>query len=120
MARAIREARARKPILASVNSQAASAAYWLASQATSVSITPGGAVGSIGIFMLHADMSRALDQAAVTMTLIAAGEGKTYGNPYEPLADGARAQMTARVNQIYDQFVGDVARGRNSRKLATR
>lgn len=38
-----------KPVYALVNPLAASAAYWLASQAREISVTPGGAVGSIGV-----------------------------------------------------------------------
>lgn len=38
-----------KPVYALVNPMAASAAYNMASQATSISVTPGGIVGSIGV-----------------------------------------------------------------------
>lgn len=38
-----------KPVHALVNPVAASAAYWIASQATEIAVTPGGIVGSIGV-----------------------------------------------------------------------
>ena len=47
-ARAIAAFRAVKPVYALVNPLATSAAYWLASQATDVTMTPGAFVGSIG------------------------------------------------------------------------
>lgn len=50
-----------KPIVAVANSFAASAAYFIASAASSVSVTPGGMVGSIGTISLHEDLSVALD-----------------------------------------------------------
>jgi len=112
LAAEIRAARGAKPITAVANGLAASAAYWLATQADEVVITPSGEVGSIGVFAAHIDMSRALDQAGITPTLISAGKYKTEGNPYQPLSDEARAAIQARVDDFYGMFVKDVAKGR--------
>lgn len=46
---ALRGLAAAKPVHALVSPVAASAAYWIASQATDVTVTPGGIVGSIGV-----------------------------------------------------------------------
>ena len=105
-------ARQRKPIYAISNSMACSAAYWIASQATQVMVTPGGDVGSIGVYQLHMDHSGALDQAGVKVTIAKAGKYKTDGNPYEPLADSARDDMQETVDAIYAKFIKAVARGR--------
>ena len=59
-----------KPVVALVNSVAASAAYWVASQAGAVYVTPGGEVGSIGVYTLHEDVSGALEKAGIATTLI--------------------------------------------------
>src|SRR6266850_7722071 len=53
--------RAVKPIVALANGLAASAAYWLASAAHEIIVTPSGEVGSIGVYMLHEDWSKNLD-----------------------------------------------------------
>jgi signal peptide peptidase SppA len=108
----IREAREAKPIIAVANGTAASAAYWLASQADRVYATPSGQVGSIGIYAVHQDVSGALEAEGVKVSIIAAGEHKLDGHPLQPLTDDARAQMQHRVDAYYDQFVGDVAKGR--------
>ncbi|HEY3624859.1 MAG TPA: S49 family peptidase, partial [Terracidiphilus sp.] len=52
-----------KPVRAFVTGIAASAAYWLASQASSITLTPSGEVGSVGVLDLHADISKALENA---------------------------------------------------------
>ena len=101
-----------KPIVASVNAECASAAYWLASQCDEICITPSGEAGSIGVYAAHQDISQALEMEGVKMTLISAGEYKTEGNPYEPLSDEARAAIQASVNYCYGQFTSAVAKGR--------
>ncbi len=101
-----------KRIVAHVNSLAASAAYWLASQADEIVSLPSGTVGSIGIFTVHEDLSAALAKEGINITLISAGKYKTAGNPFAPLSDDERAIIQARVDTAYGQFLKDVARGR--------
>lgn len=101
-----------KPIVASANTLAASAAYWIASQADECVVTPSGMVGSIGVYAMHQEYSRMLDEAGIGTTLISAGPHKTEGNAYEPLSDDAKADIQARVDVSYGQFLGDVAAGR--------
>ena len=108
----IRAATGRKPVVAVANTRAASAAYWLASQASELVVSPSGAVGSVGVYAAHEDISRQLDAEGVTVTLISAGDNKTDGNPFEPLTDQARATIQANVDAYYRMFTADVARGR--------
>lgn len=109
----IRAARERKPIVAISNGTAASAAYWLASQASEVVVTPSGWVGSIGVYSTHEDWSGAYEQLGIKTTMISAGKYKTEGNEYEPLSDDARKHMQEMVDDYYGMFVSDVAKGRN-------
>ncbi len=113
LAAEIREARERLPIVAVANGTAASAAYWLASQADRVYAIPSGQVGSIGIFAVHMDMTEALAKEGVKPTIISAGEHKTDALDGAPLTDEGRADMQRRVDANYERFLGDVAMGRN-------
>lgn len=108
----IRAARGTKPIVAVANTTAASAAYWLASQADEVVVTPSGEVGSIGVFMRHDDLSGMNEQLGIKTTLISAGKYKTELNPWEPLSDDAKAAAQQKVDELYAMFVTDVAAGR--------
>lgn len=110
----IRGAREKKPVIAVANTLAASAAYWLASQADEVVVTPSGEVGSIGVYMEHADISASLEAQGIKPTLISAGKYKIEGNPYEALDDDALEFMQQGVDDMYDLFVSDVARGRDA------
>jgi signal peptide peptidase SppA len=112
LAAAVRDARKVKPVVAAVSSLAASAAFWAISGADSISVTPGGDVGSVGVYGAHQDISGAMEKAGVRVEFISAGEGKTDGNPYGPLSQGARAELQGHVDETYADFVRDVARGR--------
>jgi ClpP class serine protease len=70
---------------------AASAAYWIATAADEVVVTPSGQVGSIGVFATHEDISKALDMEGIKVSLISAGKYKTEGTPFSAaLRRGAR------------------------------
>jgi len=105
-------ARAQKPIIAIANSLAASAAYWIGCSASEFYVTPGGEVGSIGVWQAHFDYSQALAAEGVTPTLISAGTYKVEGNPYAPLEPEAQAFMQSRVDDYYLTFSKAVAKGR--------
>ena len=117
---AIREARASKPVVAAVNSVAASGGYYLATGADEIWVTPSGMVGSIGVYMLHIDLSKALEEAGERWTFVSAGKFKVEGNPAEPLESAARAEIQREVNVYYDLFVDAVARGRRVRQRDVR
>lgn len=106
------EARGSKPIIAIANHLAASAAYWIATAADELVITPSGEVGSVGVFAVHEDISQSLAQEGIKVSLISEGKYKTEANPYEPLTEEARAAIQMRVAEIYDQFIKSVARNR--------
>lgn len=108
----ILKSRGQKPITALANSLAASAAYWTASAADEIVVTPGGEVGSIGVVGIHEDMSAAYEKIGVKTTLLSAGRFKTEGNPYEPLSEEAASAMQARIDDYYAMFVRAVAKGR--------
>lgn len=102
-----------KPIWAMANDTATSAAYAIASAAHRVFLPRFGAVGSIGVWTMHIDMSGALEAFGVKITLVAAGAHKLDGNPFEPLPDDVRADMQSSVDHVRDGFVDAVARYRD-------
>lgn len=114
------DARGVKPIVAHVNANMASAAYWIGTAADEVVVTPSGAVGSIGVYGVHDDISKALADEGINKTLIASGKYKVEGNPFEPLSDDARAYMQTRVDAAHSNFVRTVARNRGTTISAVR
>lgn len=109
---AIREAAKQKPVVAAVNSVAGSAAYYIAAAANEIIVTPSGVTGSIGVYLLHIDASKALEEMGEKWTFVSAGKYKVEGNPAEPLTDDGRQALQSEVDRYYDMFVKDVAKGR--------
>ena len=108
----IRAAREVKPIWAHAADVACSAAYALGSQASVLTTTQTGCVGSIGVVWLHVDLSRMLDHDGVTVTLVHAGAHKVDGNEFEPLSPEILADFQKDLDSARTLFAEKVALGR--------
>lgn len=108
----IYQARSQKPIIGIANSLCASAAYWIGAQCSELYCTTGGEVGSIGVYTAHTDMSQALANDGLDITLVSAGKFKTEGNPYGPLDEEAQAAIQQSVDNYYAMFTKAVSRSR--------
>lgn len=105
-------ARISKPVIGFVDSQCASAAYWMASCCSELICTPGGETGSVGVWECHVDESEALKAAGLKPTIISAGRFKTEGTSFSPLSQEAKGFKQSRVDDYFRAFTGTVARGR--------
>lgn len=114
MAAELYAARGKKQVIAVANTLAASAAYWLASQADEIVVSPSAMVGSIGVYTIHEDISELNAKVGVRPTLIKAGKYKAETNPNEPLNPEALEHLQDQVEHAYRMFVKDVARGRGA------
>lgn len=109
----IAERRGIKPIVASVNLAACSAAYAIASAADRIVMAgPDAVAGSIGVVAVHTDLSAALAKQGAKLTFIYAGDHKVDGNPAMPLPDAVRDEWQAEVDELYARFCSVVARTR--------
>jgi signal peptide peptidase SppA len=120
LASEIYSARNQKRIIASVNSLSASAAYWLASAAHEIAVTPSGHVGSIGVLGVHMDYSKQAEAKGLTVTVVSAGKYKHEASEFSPLTGEARSYLQSIVDDRYDAFVRAVARGRNVSQKSVR
>jgi signal peptide peptidase SppA len=113
-AAAVADAASRKPVIAVVNTLAASAAYWIASQASEIVMSPSADVGSIGAMVMHVDYGKALEEAGITVTMIRSEQSpkKNEAHPFGPLSDDARANLQSRVDDAGGAFIKAVASGR--------
>jgi len=110
-----------KPIWAVADNSMYSAAYLLATSAAKIYVPEyTGGVGSVGVYVEHVDWSEYNRKLGVKVTYIAEGEGKTDGNPNEPLSDAARSALGTEVSRLYGLFSGAVARSRNLTEDAVR
>lgn len=114
-AEAIRQLSREKPTISILTDFAYSAGYLLASQARQIIMPEFGGAGSIGVVMMHADFSGALEQNGIKVTFIHAGKHKVEGNPYEALPATLRDKWQAEVEAMRDRFAAVVGKGRGSR-----
>ena len=116
MADRIYEARGTKPIYSMIDSMGASASFWLASAADMIVMTPGGDVGSVGVYAVHIDESKALEKDGISVTMVSAGKHKVEYASTGPLSDDARANLQESVDATYGKFISALARNRGTSK----
>lgn len=109
---ALSSLRAVKPVHTFAGDLMASAGYWLGSNADRITAGKMSTVGSIGVIGTHIEYSRGMENDGIKATVLRAGSEKALATPYEPLSDKAKAQMQARLDAVYGQFVEAVANNR--------
>jgi len=112
LAEAIFEARQVKPVIAYISDIGASAAYWVASQASEIYANATATVGSIGTYAAIADYSKLFESAGIKVHVIKAGEHKAAGVVGTEITEDQLAEWQRVVNSINSQFIQGVARGR--------
>jgi protease-4 len=113
----IRNVRARsgKPIIASLDSLAASGGYYIASACDTIVANSGSITGSIGVILQWMETKDLLAWAKLKPQTITSGAMKAAGSPYEDLTDAQRAYFQSIVLQLHSQFVRAVAAGRKGK-----
>lgn len=103
---------AQKTVVAQVEGTAASAAYYVASQADRILVGPGDLVGSIGVRTMLIDVSKMWEGMGARAIAVDAGEFKSAGAPGLPVTEEHVADFQRIVDFYYDDFVDRVASGR--------
>jgi len=114
LAELVYESRGEKPVVTFANGLMASAGYWIGAAADMIITEETGEVGSIGVYQMHYDYSKADEKAGVKRTLIKAGKYKAAGNDTEPLTREIQDYLEEGVDYIYSLFVDSVARYRGA------
>ena len=110
----IYEAREQKPIVTFSDGYITSGATWIGSAADQKIISPTASDGSIGVMVMHTDVSKMDETMGIKVSYITAGKYKALGNSAEPLSDEARRMIEARINETYDVFVEKMATFRDA------
>jgi len=109
----VRAAAARKPVYAYADELAASAAYWVASQADKIfANAPTAKVGSIGTLLVVPDMSGAAEKEGIRVHVIGTGPLKGAGVPGQEITDPQLEYFRGIVNETQTHFDAAVRKGR--------
>lgn len=101
-----------KPTVAYIEDLGASAAYWVASQASKVYANESALVGSIGVFTVIEDMSERAGRLGIKVHVVKAGAMKGAGVPGTPVTEDQLAEIQRLIDADYKLFVREVAKGR--------
>jgi protease-4 len=108
--RRLREAK--KPVVASLGSVAASGGYYVAVAADRIYASPGTLTGSIGVVMQLANLEGLFKKVGVEYVVVKAGAYKDVGNFARSMTPEERRILQALLDDVYDQFILAVADGR--------
>ena len=104
-----------KPVVAYIDGLGASAAYWIASQASSIFINSAstGYAGSLGVLCMSVNQSEFLAKQGVKVEILRSSRAvdKAKLNPVEEMSDDTRASVQADLDQIGDTFISAVQQG---------
>ena len=101
-----------KPVVTHTPSDMKSAGMWMGSSARRIFGAPTSESGSIGVLAIHAEKTKALDEAGIKVTVVRAGSSKALANPYEPLSAKAEASMQEGVDYVHGLFKAHMAERR--------
>lgn len=104
-----------KPVVASLDSVAASGGFYIAAACDPIIANPGTITGSIGVILQWFDMKELLQWAKVKPETITSGGLKDAGSPFRQMTDAERQYFQSVVAQLHSQFVRDVAEGRREK-----
>ncbi len=116
--RRLREAK--KPVVASLGSVAASGGYYVAVSADRIFASPGTLTGSIGVVMQLANVEGLLKKVGVEYVVVKAGAYKDVGNFARAMTVEERRILQNLLDDVYDQFISAVAEGRGLEPQAVR
>jgi len=112
IAYAIKELQTHKPVIAYASGIMASGSYYSSIYAKKIIANPGSIVGSIGVIMESADISKLMDTVGVKTQVVKQGTYKEAGTPTRQWTDAERAELETLTKDTYDLFVSDVATAR--------
>ncbi len=113
------KSRSHKPIVASLDSVAASGGFYIASACDQIVSNPGSITGSIGVILQYMDIKDLIAWAKMKPETITSGAMKDAGSPYRDLTEAERAYLQRITAQLHAQFIRAVVAGRKGKMSAS-
>jgi protease-4 len=109
----INRTREKKKVVASLGTVAASGGYYIASGADVIMADPGTLTGSIGVIMNFTNVEKLTQKLGIDLYNLHAGKFKDVGSPTRPMTPVERDYIQKLLDNVHEQFIIDVARGRH-------
>lgn len=101
------------PVIVSMGDLGASAAYYISAPADYIIVNPSTSTGSIGVIWTFENLSGYYKNEGIDYHISKSGEFKDMGGTWRGLTDEEKEYADTVVMESYDEFVTQVAEGRN-------
>ncbi|MEA5114396.1 MAG: signal peptide peptidase SppA [Geobacteraceae bacterium] len=108
----VRKFSAKKKLIVSMGSVAASGGYYISAPATMIYANPGTLTGSIGVLMKLTNVQGLLGKIGMSSFVLKSGKFKDSGSPVRPMTSEERQLFQGVIDSMHSQFVRAVAEGR--------
>lgn len=103
---------AKKKIIVSMGSLAASGGYYISAPATTIYANPGTITASIGVILKLSNIESLMDKIGIKSHTLKTGKYKDSGSPLREFRAEDRAMLQAVIDNTHEQFIKAVAEGR--------
>lgn len=100
-------------IVASMGELAASGGYYVASACNHIMANRGTITGSIGVIAVTPNLKGLFEKLGIRMNVIKSGKYKDILSSYREISPEERELIQQMIDSSYQQFIKDVAAGRN-------
>ena len=108
-----------KPLYVVVEDMCASGGYYVASAADKIYVDKASILGSIGVLMDGFGFTGSMDKLGIERRLLTAGESKGFLDPFSPQNSKHKEHAQGMLNDIHEQFIDVVRKGRGTRLKET-
>ena len=108
-----------KPLYVVVHEMCASGGYYVAAAADRIYVNKASIVGSIGVLINGFGFTGAMEKLGIERRLMVAGNNKGFLDPFSPQSEKQKAHAQAMLNEVHQQFIDIVRKGRGDRLKET-
>ena len=108
----VKKAVAKKKVIVSMGSVAASGGYYIAAPATKIIANPGTLTGSIGVIMEIPNIEGLMNKIGIKTEVIKSGRHKDIASAFRTMGKEEREILQGVMDNVHEQFMRAVAEGR--------
>lgn len=115
---AVKELKAKKPVIVSMGDYAASGGYYISCVADTIVAEPTTLTGSIGIFGIIPNAKGLTDKIGLSYDVVKTNKYADFGNIMRPFNEDEKSLLQMMIAEGYDTFISRCAEGRHMTKEA--
>ena len=109
----VKKAAAKKIVVISMGSIAASGGYYISAPASKIIANPGTLTGSLGVILEIPNIEKLMEKIGVKTEVIKSGRHKDIGSMYRPIGKEEKNILQGVMDNVHEQFIKAVSEGRS-------